>query len=156
MSGKANRNRNYDYDALMQELRRDEGFRRHAYRDHLGYLTIGLGTLIDKRRGGGITFEQAKMLAGMTIEEIEAELDRRLPWWRTASPRRQRAIINMAYQLGVGGLMKFRNTLAMAERGDWAAAADNALKSLWARQTPARARRVARMLREPRCAATTR
>lgn len=138
----------YDLDALFAELESEEGCVLHAYRDHLGYLTIGVGRLIDQRRGGGISREEARMLLVNDVARIEAELDAHLPWWRAASPRRQRALLNMAFQMGVSGLLEFRNTLAMAERGDWAAAADNALKSLWARQTPARAARVAAMLRD--------
>jgi len=138
----------YDLDALLAELKRDEGVRLHAYRDHLGYLTIGVGRLIDERRGGGISLEEAEMLLANDVARIEAELDRRIPWWRQATPARQRALLNMGFQLGVGGLMRFRNTLARAKAGDWAGAAQGALNSLWARQTPARAARVAAMLRE--------
>ncbi len=137
----------YGLDKMKQELLRDEGFRSAAYRDHLGYLTIGIGRLIDKRRGGGITRDEAAYLLGSDIAKIEAALDARIPWWRGANPRQQRALLNMAFQMGVGGLMKFKRTLAMARRGDWNQAATNALKSRWARQTPTRAKRVAAMMR---------
>lgn len=140
--------RDYDLEVLLGELKRDEGVVLHAYKDHLGYLTIGVGRLIDERRGGGISLEEAEMLLANDVARIEAELDRRMPWWRQASPRRQRALLNMAFQLGVAGLMKFRNTLARAKAGNWEGAAAGALNSLWARQTPARAQRVAEMLRE--------
>ncbi len=139
----------YGLDEMKKELLRDEGFRSAAYQDHLGYLTIGIGRLIDKRRGGGITRDEAAYLLGSDIAQIEAALDARIPWWRDANPRQQRSLLNMAFQMGVGGLMKFRRTLALAERGDWNQAATNALKSRWARQTPARARRVAALMRVP-------
>ncbi len=41
--------------SITQQLRRDEGEVLHAYQDSLGYWTIGIGVLIDKRKGGGIT-----------------------------------------------------------------------------------------------------
>ena len=40
---------------LTDQLRRDEGCVLHAYPDHLGFLTLGIGRLIDRRKGGGIT-----------------------------------------------------------------------------------------------------
>ena len=140
----------YNRVKLTNELLRDEGFRRAAYRDHLGYLTIGIGRMIDKRRGGGITRDEAAYLLASDIAEVEAALDTRIPWWRNAAPSRQRALLNMAFQLGVSGLMKFKRTLAMAKRGDWDQAATNALKSRWARQTPTRAKRVAALMRVAR------
>jgi len=36
---------------LEQQLRRDEGEVLHEYKDSLGYSTIGIGRLIDKRKG---------------------------------------------------------------------------------------------------------
>ena len=140
----------YNLVKLRKELLRDEGFRRAAYRDHLGYWTIGIGRMIDKRRGGGITRDEANYLLTVDIVKIETALDKRIPWWRGASPNQQRALLNMAFQMGVSGLMKFKRTLAMAKRGDWNQAATNALKSRWARQTPARAKRVAAMMRRER------
>ena len=137
----------YDLVKLRKELIRDEGFRRAAYQDHLGYWTIGIGRMIDKRRGGGITRDEANYLLTVDIVKIETALDKRIPWWREASPNQQRALLNMAFQMGVGGLMKFKRTLAMAKRGDWNQAATNALKSRWARQTPTRAKRVAALMR---------
>ena len=140
----------YNLDKMKRELLRDEGFRRAAYRDHLGYLTIGIGRMIDKRRGGGITRDEAAYLLASDLAKIEVALDARIPWWRGAAPPRQRALLNMAFQMGVSGLMKFKRTLAAAERGDWNQAATNALKSRWARQTPARAKRVAALMRRGR------
>jgi lysozyme len=40
---------------LIAHLRREEGEVLHVYKDHLGYLTIGVGRLIDKRKGGCIS-----------------------------------------------------------------------------------------------------
>lgn len=53
----------------------------------------------------------------------------------------------MAFQMGIVGLLGFTNTLAAIKRGDYAAAATGMLASLWARQTPARAKRMADMMR---------
>lgn len=138
---------------LLVALERDEGFVPHAYEDSEGYLTIGIGTLIDKRRGGAITHDEALLLLRNRLASKLADLDRELPWWRTLSPARQRVLANLAYNLGVGsrqppkGLLAFRNTLAAIERGDFAAASRALMDSLWARQVGDRAKRLAEQMR---------
>ena len=52
----------------------------------------------------------------------------------------------MAYQLGVHGVLEFKEMLASLERGDCQAARRQALESAWARETPARAKRVTERL----------
>lgn len=138
---------------LLAALERDEGFVPHAYIDSEGYLTIGIGTLIDKRRGGGITHDEAVYLLRNRLAAKIADLDRELPWWRMLSPARQRVLANLAYNLGIGtrtppkGLLAFRNTLAAVERGDYEAASRGLLDSLWAKQVGDRAKRLAEQMR---------
>lgn len=135
------------HEQLVAQLRRDEGEVLYAYQDHLGYWTLGVGRLIDQRRGGGITTEESAYLLGNDIARRAAELDRRIPWWRNLNDARQGVLLNMAFQLGVDGLMGFKNTLAMIQSGDYAGAADGMLHSLWASQTPARAQRLSAQMR---------
>jgi lysozyme len=132
---------------LTRQLRSDEGEVLHAYQDHLGYWTIGVGRLIDKRRGGGITKEEAAYLLENDIVTRKQELQRRLLWMNKLNEARQGALINMSFQLGVPGLMQFKNTLARIEAGDFEGAAVNMLKSKWASQTPNRAKRIAEQIR---------
>jgi lysozyme len=134
-------------DTLIAELRRDEGMVRHAYQDHLGYWTIGIGRLIDKRKGGGIAEHEAAYLLKSDIAKVQLQLDQNLPWWRDLDPVRQRALQNMAFQLGLTGLLKFRNSLAAIKAGEWERAVANLRRSLWVKQTPARAGRVIEMFR---------
>lgn len=135
-------------DRLAVQLRRDESEVLHAYQDHLGYWTIGIGRLIDKRKGGGISAEESAYLFGNDLNERLSAVRRQLPWFDRLDEARQGVLINMSFQMGVDGLLGFRNTLAMIERGDYAAAADGMLNSLWAReQTPARARRLSEQMR---------
>ncbi|MFC4727357.1 glycoside hydrolase family protein [Coralloluteibacterium thermophilus] len=132
---------------LIAELRRDEGVVPHAYQDHLGYWTIGVGRLIDKRKGGRLTDAEINLLLANDIAACRSDLAD-LPAWRAVQddPVRARALINMRFQLGGAGLRGFTNSLAMIERRDWAAAGANLRNSLWYRQTPTRAERVIRMI----------
>lgn len=132
---------------LTRLLRGDEGEVLHAYQDHLGYWTIGVGRLIDKRKGGGISRTESALLLSNDIAEKEAELDRRLPWWRELPDARRAVILAMAFQMGVDGLLGFKNTLAMVRAGNVDGAARGMLASLWARQTPERAHRMSEQMR---------
>jgi lysozyme len=135
---------------IVDLLAREEGFVPHAYQDHLGYYTIGHGILIDKRRGGGITEEESKYLLRRRVRKYDAQLDERIPWWRDLNKTRRTVLQSMAYQMGVDGLLRFRNTLAAVKRGDYARAAKGMRASLWARQTPGRAERHARAMERGR------
>lgn len=137
---------------LIAELERDEGRVLHAYQDSLGYWTIGIGRLIDKRKGGGISNAEADYLKRNDIAEVKADLDRVAPWWRQLDPVRQRAIQNMTFNLGAGWITPghkkaWPNTVALMRAGRWreAAAAIRANK-VWTSQVGARAERVARQI----------
>jgi lysozyme len=133
---------------IIDDLVRDEGEVLHAYEDHLGYTTIGVGRLIDKRRGGGISREESRLLLANDLERFAAGLDAHLPWWRTLTKGRQRVLLNMAFNLGVSGLLTFRNTLAAVREGRYDDAAAGMLKSKWATQVGARAKRLAALMEE--------
>lgn len=128
---------------LIAELRRDEGVRSKPYTDTVGKLTVGAGrNLTDV----GLSADEIDYLLANDIERAAQGLDDKLPWWRRLDPVRQRVMINMAFNLGISGLLTFKNTLGFIERGDYAQAARNMLLSKWARQVGARANRLASMM----------
>jgi len=133
---------------LEDQLRRDEGERLSAYQDHLGFWTIGIGRLIDSRRGGGISTDESTMLLHNDIARIRVELLQRLPWFVHLDSVRQGVLMNMTFQLGINGLMAFQDTLGKVQTGDYAVAADKMLQSKWATQTPERAKRLSIQMRD--------
>jgi lysozyme len=133
---------------LIKELRRDEGVVDHAYQDSLGYWTIGVGRLIDKRKGGKLTDEEIDYLLMNDVKECVADLDKNLPWWRSLSDARRRVLVNMRFNLGMAGLLGFKNTLKFIETGEYKRAADNMLLSKWAKQVGQRANRLAKMMEQ--------
>jgi lysozyme len=134
-------------EQLVKQLRRDEGERLSAYRDHLGYWTIGVGILIDDRKGGAITPEESAYLLNNRIEDRMQALEKALPWVKDLDEARLGVLLNMSYQLGVKGLLGFKNTLEMIRKGQYQEAADGMLQSLWAQQTPQRALRLSEQMR---------
>jgi lysozyme len=133
---------------LTRQLRGDEGVKAQAYQDHLGFWTIGVGRLIDARKpGSGLRTHEIDYLLRNDIDDRIEALTRRLPWFQNLDTARQGVLLNMSFQLGVDGLLGFKNTLAMVERGEYASAARNMLLSKWADQTPDRAKRMAEQMR---------
>jgi lysozyme len=132
--------------SLEEQLHRDEGEVLHEYKDHLGYSTIGIGRLIDKRKGGGITHEEAMYLLRNDIDKRKMQVLSRLPWVVHLSEERQAVLFNMAFQMGIDGLLGFKNTLAMIQDKRYEAAAKGMLHSEWATQTPERAARLAKQM----------
>ena len=128
------------------QLKRDEGEVLHAYQDHLGFWTIGIGILIDKRKGGGLRPEESEFIFRNRLKLLDAELSDRLPWITKLDPARKGVLINMAFQMGVAGLLGFKNTLALIQSGKYQEAARAMLQSKWATQTPARANRLSRQM----------
>lgn len=126
-------------DDLKADLLRDEGLRLKPYADSLGIETIGIGRNL---RDVGISEEEARHMLDNDIAKVEARLDAELPWWKSRSESTQRAMANLAFQLGVHGLEQFKNMLACLQAGDYAGAKRAALDSTWAKQTPERAARV--------------
>lgn len=135
-----------DVKKLQPELVFEEGNIPYAYKDHLGYLTIGIGFLIDKNKGGRLYPEEIAFIFANRAAKIEAELRKRLPWYDDLDDARQRVLMQMAWQMGVEGLMKFVNTLKFVQQGKYREAAAGMLQSLWAQQTPDRANRLSKMM----------
>lgn len=135
-----------DFAKLAIELEEEEGNKPYAYQDHLGYWTIGIGILIDKRKGGGLRPEEVTFIFENRMKILSAELQERLPWFHTLADARQRVLMQMAFQMGVDGLMGFKNTLKMIEEGKYMMAAAGMLQSKWAKQTPDRAERLSKMM----------
>ena len=129
-------------------LESDEGRVPFAYQDSLGFWTIGVGHLIDQRKGGGLPDPIIDLLLDYDIQSKTTELFKALPWVANLNEPRRTVLICMAFQLGVPGLLTFRNTLAVLKAGDYNRAADMFLQSRVAReQTPLRWKRFAKQIR---------
>lgn len=132
---------------IIEQLKRDEGCKLSVYNDHLGFSTIGIGRMIDQRKGGGITQEEADYLLANDVKRVKAELVKTIPWFEALDECRQGALMNMAFQLGTAGLLKFKNSLSLIERGNYEDAGRELMNSVWANQTPDRAKRISEQVR---------
>ena len=128
---------------LVAELERDEDVRLKPYRDTVGKLTIGVGRNLDDV---GISRDESRILLAHDIERTAAELDAHLAWWSGLDPVRQRVLLNMAFNMGIWGLLTFKDTLAAIQAGNYVAAANGMLRSKWSGQVGDRAQRLAQMM----------
>ena len=136
-----------DFAGVIEDLKRDEGWRATVYQDHLGFWTIGYGFLVDERKDAGLPLSIGEAWLEYALSKRWNDLTLQEPWINEQPQEVQRALANMCYQLGVAGLRKFRRMLSALQDGDRERAATEALDSKWAKQTPSRAHRVAGLLK---------
>lgn len=133
-----------DLAKLEADLIRDEGLRLKPYKDTVGKITVGVGRNLTDR---GISRQEASYLLQNDITEHVEGLFRALPWLATKAEPVQRALANMAFNLGVEGLLKFGVTLELIRKGDYEQAAKRILATKYAQQVGDRAKRVAELIR---------
>ena len=129
------------------DLVADEGNIPYAYQDSLGFWTIGIGILIDKRKGGKLFPEEIQFILHNRISKVIHEMQVE-DWYRAVEtdPVRLAALINMQFQLGTESDEEFINSFGFIAKKDWKNAAANLRASKWAIQTPKRANRVITMI----------
>ena len=135
-------------DPLTQLLIKHEGLRLAAYTDSLGFVSIGVGRMLDGRRDGGISVEEAYLMLANDIKAKKAALDQEVPWWRGLDQVRQDALTDLAFNLGAQGLLGFPHFLACLAQHDYQDAAEALRTSQpWASQVgPTRVSDLVRMI----------
>lgn len=148
-----------DSNAIKQ-LKRHEGFRAKLYHCTEGRLTIGYGYNLDANPANlpgveitayknlGMSERRAAQLLSAVVAGITRDLYQKLPWIVRLNEARQAVLVNMAYNLGIDGLLKFKRTLGLIEHGDYDNAADAMLQSKWAGQVKGRAVELAEQMRK--------
>jgi len=128
---------------LREQLIRDEGLRLKAYRDTEGHLTIGVGRNLD---AVGLYPDEVDYLLDNDLRRIKDHVLTGLPWTVKLDEARFGVLLNMCFNLGLRGLLQFRQMLGAVEAGDWARAAEEMLDSKWAGQVGQRAERLAKQM----------
>ena len=135
-------------DIVRAQLRVDEGTVEHAYTDSEGYLTIGVGRLIDKRIGGHLRPDEIALLLENDIDRAEADAKVLFPGFERLSDARKAVVVNMAFNLGRVRLAGFRRFRAAVKAGAWEQASAEMLDSRWAEQVGQRAQRLSEQMKE--------
>lgn len=132
-------------NSLEDQLRRDENDIPYAYQDSLGFWTIGVGHLIDRRKGGRLRPAERALILANDIDEAKTSVAAHLPWISQLDEVRRGVVLNMRFQLG-DGLFNFHNTLDLIRQGKWNEASAAMWASKWATQTPERVMRLQKQL----------
>jgi lysozyme len=116
-------------DCIIQH----EGMKKSVYKDSRGYDTIGIGFLCDSRMDAGLSVEECMMILRSRIANLESRLSQ-YPWHSNQDEVRKGALVELSYNMGVKGLLKFVKFLAAMEAKDYLSAANELKDSLWAKQ----------------------
>lgn len=129
---------------ITELIKRHEGLKLKPYKDSRGYLTIGYGRCLDTK---GISEDEAEILLKNDIGECRYNLEHNLSFFAALNDVRQGVLMDMCFNLGIAGLLKFKNMLAAIERGEYDRAAAEMLDSTWADQVHDRAKELASLMK---------
>jgi len=126
---------------VTELIKKHEGLRLHPYHCAAGKLTIGYGINLD----AGITLDEAEYLLDNRIRHIIVDLQI-LDFWLDLSGVRRAVLVDMAYNLGYRGLLKFKKMLAAMKAKDFPLAAQEMEDSKWFKQVGQRAVTLQKMM----------
>ncbi len=131
-------------ESPTEMLARHEGFRGKPYKCTAGKTTIGYGFNLE---AWPLTEAECKPILESRMKQVQASLANRLGFFYRLPEAAQAVLVNMGYQMGIGGVLQFKKTLKYLEQGKYEDAYHEMLQSDWARDTPSRARELADIIR---------
>lgn len=131
-----------DVHDIYQQLKLDEGVRATMYRDELGNATVGVGHNLSTP----LSDRAVQTILEDDVSAAKAGLDAALPWAASLDDARYGALLNLTFNMGIGGLTGFPRMLRAVQAGQWDVAAKELLDSRYARQVGPRAERLAAQL----------
>ena len=132
---------------LTAQLKFDEGVKEYAYTDSEGYLTIGVGRLIDRTKGGKLSEDEIEYLLDNDIDRIQNQTIRAFHWYNDLNDVRQEVILNMVFNLGLNGFKNFKLMIKALERHDYEDASQEMVDSKWCLQVGPRCIRLSEAMR---------
>ena len=143
------------FEKLKERIKEHEGFRSYVYKDSLGFATIGYGHLVTKEDNyaEGIEYSMEQLDATFEVdfkaacESAELVADHNNINLDEHPECVKEVLIEMTFQLGVGGVSKFKKFLSNLANKSYNLAADEMLDSRWAKQTPHRAEKLSYIIR---------
>ena len=122
-------------EACAKMLLKHEGMRTFPYKCSENKLTIGIGRNLE---ANGITEDEAMYLLANDIKRTTEDLDKNYGAWITFPAEARMVCIDLVFNLGITGFMKFKKTRQLMELGMWLEASEELLDSRYATQLPNR------------------
>ena len=138
------------YEELKEEIKLHEGFVPRTYADSLGKKTIGYGHLCVEPEQWDDDKEYTKEELNVVFEKDFNEALKNaehLIGERSINDTAKEVIIEMVFQLGIGGVGKFKKMWSALDNKDYGEASFQMMDSLWAKQTPNRAEKLSQKMR---------
>lgn len=125
---------------LIDDIKQEEGFKGTVYKCTEGFDTIGYGTRLP------LSEKEAEMILEYRLNILKGNLSGSL-YMLDIDKKAWDILYNMVYQMGVKGVLNFKNMIKALEVKDYKRAGDEMLDSKWAKQTPARANRLSKAMK---------
>ena len=129
--------------SLIDEIKVHEGFRDKVYKCSEGFDTIGYGFAI---KDLVLDEDIADLILQRKLEDLQESIKRKFDWFKESPNEVQDVVSNMCYQIGLSGFSKFKKTIYYLETEQYEEASEEMLDSLWARQTPNRAKELSKII----------
>ena len=129
------------YLKLIKRIKKNEGFSFKPYKDQLGFLTIGYGHLIlsNEKHLTEKKLSKAKLEKIFiqdfknTVKDYKKHLKK-----KTSNKKEEELLIEMVFQIGVKGVLRFKNLLGNMRKKNKYLVCFEMMNSLWYNQTPKR------------------
>ena len=140
-------------DRLLESVKKHEGYRNKVYLDTLGKRTVGVGHLCVEDFWEDDKEYEEKFL----MEILQKDLQQAIRGARSLmeehdcaaiDEKAEELLIEMVFQLGMTGVSKFKNMWKALSELNYVGASYEMLDSRWAKQTPNRAKAMAKTMKE--------
>ena len=128
-----------DLNKLIERICENEGFRSKPYQCSEGVWTIGHGITY-------LTEEESREIVADRIAEKHLGLGGTLDWYDGLPPEVQGVVLEMTFQMGTSGMLKFKKMIKAMVNKQWRLASEEMKDSKWYRQTPGRCERLAQIV----------
>ena len=130
-----------DFKSLTERVCKHEGYEPKPYQCSEGGWTIGHGLTY-------ITERESKDITAQRLSQLHIKYHDNQEWYADLPPKVKEVLIEMAFQMGYSGTLKFKKMIAAMKNKDWKCASDEMKDSKWYRQTPSRCKELADIVRE--------
>ena len=128
-----------DFNNLVKRVCENEGFESKPYKCSEGVWTIGHGITY-------LTQDESLNIVKNRIYDKHEWLIKQLDWYDELPSNVQGVILEMCFQIGTSGMLKFKKMIGNMRIKEWKAAAEEMKDSLWYRQTKNRCERLAKIV----------
>jgi len=130
------------YPELINSIKENEGFAGSPYNDSLGFLTFGYGSKFP------ISPKEGQMILEHRLLRKIAELRYKKPMVKDLPKPIKEVLFEMCYQLGVNGVLQFKNMFKAIEDKNYDMMIIQMRNSRWNEQTPNRVRKLTKKVRK--------